>query len=151
MINSVFRLQNSPYFCVFKYARVVQLKVWNEAENRERDLERDVTDFEKKNRLFCSLLCLKFFVLGEKKGSALAGRQVVTALNYNRLRACSNLCFLQNYRNDIRNARERDDASRQNARASLTSRPPTPPIPSHASSRSRVCFPTRLTHRKKCS
>ena len=32
-----FRLQNSPYFCVFKYARAVKPKVWNEAENRERD------------------------------------------------------------------------------------------------------------------
>ena len=31
------RLQNSPYFCVFKYARAVKRKVWNEAENRERD------------------------------------------------------------------------------------------------------------------
>ena len=31
------RLQNSPYFCVFKYARAVTQKVWNEAENRERD------------------------------------------------------------------------------------------------------------------
>ena len=31
------RLQNSPYFCVFKYARAVKQKVWNEAENRERD------------------------------------------------------------------------------------------------------------------
>ena len=30
-------LQNSPYFCVFKYARAVKQKVWNEAENRERD------------------------------------------------------------------------------------------------------------------
>ena len=27
------RLQNSPYFCVFKYARAVKQKVWNEAEN----------------------------------------------------------------------------------------------------------------------
>ena len=24
-------------FCVFKYARAVKQKVWNEAENRERD------------------------------------------------------------------------------------------------------------------
>ena len=32
-----YRLQNSPYLCVFKYARVVKQKVWNEAENRERD------------------------------------------------------------------------------------------------------------------
>ena len=31
------RLQNSPYFCVFKYARAVKQKFWNEAENRERD------------------------------------------------------------------------------------------------------------------
>ena len=31
------RLQNSPYFCVFKYARAVKQKVWNKAENRERD------------------------------------------------------------------------------------------------------------------
>ena len=31
------RLQNSPYFCVFKYARAVKQKVWNEAEYRERD------------------------------------------------------------------------------------------------------------------
>ena len=32
------RLQNSPYFYVFKYARTVKKKkVWTEAENRERD------------------------------------------------------------------------------------------------------------------
>ena len=31
------RLQNSQYFCVFKYAQAVNEKVWNEAENRERD------------------------------------------------------------------------------------------------------------------
>ena len=31
------RLQNSPYFCVFKYARAVKQKVWHEAENSERD------------------------------------------------------------------------------------------------------------------
>ena len=39
--NTLFtRLQNSPYFCVFKYARAVKQKVWNEAENRERDCGR---------------------------------------------------------------------------------------------------------------
>ena len=32
-----YRLENSPSICVFKYARVVKQKVWNEAENRERD------------------------------------------------------------------------------------------------------------------
>ena len=31
------RLQNSSYFCVFKYGRAVKQKVCNEAENRERD------------------------------------------------------------------------------------------------------------------
>ena len=35
--HDIYRLQNSPYFCVFKYARAVKQKVWNEAENRERD------------------------------------------------------------------------------------------------------------------
>ena len=34
---TIVRLQNSPYFCVFKYAREVKRKVWNETENRERD------------------------------------------------------------------------------------------------------------------
>ena len=32
----VSRLQNSPYFCAFKYARTVKQKVWSEAENRKR-------------------------------------------------------------------------------------------------------------------
>ena len=36
------RLQNSPYFCVFKYARAVTQKVWNEAENREGDLQSEM-------------------------------------------------------------------------------------------------------------
>ena len=31
------RLQNSPYFCVFKDARAVKQKVCNKAENKERD------------------------------------------------------------------------------------------------------------------
>ena len=31
------KLQNSRYFCVFKYARAVKQKVWNEAKNRERN------------------------------------------------------------------------------------------------------------------
>ena len=30
------RLQHSPYYCMFKW-RAVKRKVWNEAENRERD------------------------------------------------------------------------------------------------------------------
>ena len=32
-----YRLQNSPYFCVFTCARAVKQKVSNKAENRERD------------------------------------------------------------------------------------------------------------------
>ena len=31
-----FRLQNSPYFCLFKYAREVKQKVWNDAESEAR-------------------------------------------------------------------------------------------------------------------
>ena len=31
------RLQNSPYFCILKYAREGKQKVWNEAENRDPD------------------------------------------------------------------------------------------------------------------
>ena len=77
----VFRLQNRLYFCVFKYARAVKQKVWNEAENRERDWGFSLasqcearalrarktltprftdffTDFEEKTRLFCSLMSI---------------------------------------------------------------------------------------------
>ena len=35
--HGVIRLQNSPYFCVFNYARAVKQKVCNQAENSERD------------------------------------------------------------------------------------------------------------------
>ena len=31
------RLQNSPYFCVFKYVRAVKQRVWNDAQNSKRD------------------------------------------------------------------------------------------------------------------
>ena len=37
LIRWIGRLQNSPYFCVFKCARAVKQKVWYEAENGERD------------------------------------------------------------------------------------------------------------------
>ena len=51
----VSRLKNSLYFCEFKYTRVVKQKVWDEAENGERDLGVTLTppftdfftDFEK--------------------------------------------------------------------------------------------------------
>ena len=33
------RLQNSPNFCVFKYARIVKERVSSEAENRPQDWE----------------------------------------------------------------------------------------------------------------
>ena len=64
---------HSPYFYIFKYTRAVKQKVWNEAENGERDWAECeartlralktltprftdfFTDFAKKNRLFCSL------------------------------------------------------------------------------------------------
>ena len=43
-LNFTLRLQNSPYYCVFKYVRAVKQKVWNEAENRERDWGDKKTD-----------------------------------------------------------------------------------------------------------
>ena len=36
-ITLVRRLQNGPYFCVFKYARAVKQKIWSEAKNGERN------------------------------------------------------------------------------------------------------------------
>ena len=33
----LYKLQNSLYFCVFKYTLAVKQKVWNEAENSDRD------------------------------------------------------------------------------------------------------------------
>ena len=61
------RLQNSPYFCVFKYARAVKQKVRNEGENRERDWGETrktltprftdfFTDFEKKPNVLQSII-----------------------------------------------------------------------------------------------
>ena len=49
------RLQNSPYFRVFKYAQTVKQKVWNEAEN---DF---FTDFEKKTDCFAVCLWKRAF------------------------------------------------------------------------------------------
>ena len=59
--NILIRLQHSPYFCVFKYARAVKQKVWNEAENRERvrplrqALPISLLILRKKLDCFCSL------------------------------------------------------------------------------------------------
>ena len=63
------RLLNSPYFCVFKCARAVKQKVWNEAENRGSRASRALDSygmlyrflywFLEKTRLFCSLFWSK--------------------------------------------------------------------------------------------
>ena len=64
------RLQNSPYFCLFKYVRAVEQKVWNEAETDSETGERRFlgrvrltsrftgffTDFEKKPTVLPSTL-----------------------------------------------------------------------------------------------
>ena len=63
---SIHRLQNSPYFCLFNYALAVKhkrsgtrLKTEGETGERRKTLTPRFTDFftdfEKKNRLFCSL------------------------------------------------------------------------------------------------
>ena len=57
--HSEARLPNSPYFCVYKYARAVKQKGWTRAlRARKTPTPRFTdffTDFEKKTRLFCSL------------------------------------------------------------------------------------------------
>ena len=35
---SVYKLQNSPYFCLFKYARAVKQKIYNETGERRDDI-----------------------------------------------------------------------------------------------------------------
>ena len=35
--------ENSPYFCVFQYARAVKQKVWSEPENKARELRASKT------------------------------------------------------------------------------------------------------------
>ena len=49
------RLQNSPYFCVFKYVRAVKQKVWNdwnETENRKWDWgEKKLTVLQSRNTI----------------------------------------------------------------------------------------------------
>ena len=53
------RLQNSPFFWVFKYARAVKQKVWNEAENTEQDWGETV-------RLLRHALPISLLISGEK-------------------------------------------------------------------------------------
>ena len=69
------RLQNNPYFCVFKYARAVKRKVWNEAENRERYGRVKLARFARvsllRHALPISLLILR------KKLTVLQSRRIV--------------------------------------------------------------------------
>ena len=58
------RLQNSLYFCVFKYARAVKQKVWNEAENRERDWRERACEA----RLLCHALSISLLILRKNTG-----------------------------------------------------------------------------------
>ena len=92
--TSVVRLQNSPHFCVFKYARAVKQKVWNEAENRERDWGETLkirflvllphtpygrvrlTRFARA-RLFCHALPISLLIL-RKKTTVLQSNQLST-------------------------------------------------------------------------
>ena len=56
--HSEVRLQNSPYFSVFKFARAVKQKVWTRAlraEDSYATLYRFLYWFWEKTRLFCSL------------------------------------------------------------------------------------------------
>ena len=62
-----YRLQNIPYFCVFKYARAVKQKVWNEAENRERDWGETLA----RVRLLRHALPISLLILRKKKPTVL--------------------------------------------------------------------------------
>ena len=71
------RLQNSPYFCVFKYARAVKQKVWNEAENRERDYGRVRLACFARVRLLRHALPISLLIL-RKKPTVLQSREPIT-------------------------------------------------------------------------
>ena len=62
------RLQNSQYFCVFKYTRAVKQKVWNEAENRERDWVQTLASFARV-RLLRHALSISLLILRKKTDS----------------------------------------------------------------------------------
>ena len=59
------RLENSPYFCVFRYARAVKQKVWNEAERLSRFTDF-FTDFEKNNPTVLQSISLANLFVFEK-------------------------------------------------------------------------------------
>ena len=72
------RLQNSPYYCVFKYARAVIQKVWNdwnEAENRERDWgEKKLTVLQSRNTIS---YCITYKFTKDKRQIMLKSTQTV--------------------------------------------------------------------------
>ena len=68
----VFRLKNSPYFCVFKYAWAVKQKVWNEAENRERDWGETLSACEARARKTLTPRFTDFFTDFEEKTDCFA-------------------------------------------------------------------------------
>ena len=67
------RLQNSPYFCVFRYGRAVEQKVWNEAENIERDWGETL-----KIRLKYGFFSLASHTLRACEARALCARKTLT-------------------------------------------------------------------------
>ena len=75
------RLQNSPYFRVFKYARAVKQKVWNEAENRERDYGRVKLARFARIRLLRHALPISLLIL-RKKPTVLQSRKKVSSLDF---------------------------------------------------------------------
>ena len=72
----LFRLQNSSYFCVFKYAPAVKQKVWNEAENRERDWGETLKHLAgfAQVRLLRHALPISLLILRGKKTTVLQSR-----------------------------------------------------------------------------
>ena len=60
------RLQNSPYFCVFKYKQAVKQKVWKGAENREWDWGEVRLAHFSRVRLLRHALLISLLIFGKK-------------------------------------------------------------------------------------
>ena len=60
------RLQNSPYFCVFKHARAFKQKVWTETENSERDWRTNEARALRARKTLNATLYLSLLILRKK-------------------------------------------------------------------------------------
>ena len=98
------RLQNSSYFCVFKYARAVKQKAWSKAENRERDWGETHTPYGRarlaRGRLLRHALPISLLILRKKPDyfavylNPEIGTEVLRLINYSREQQPINEAYL---------------------------------------------------------